>query len=379
MALVSGASLILRHPQALFSGPELLTQMRQQEVSLALLPPSLMSLLDATELSTLRSVVSVGEKCSAEAVARWSAAGRSFFNGYGPAEATVTVSAYLVDQHAQPGPPPIGRPLANVQLYVLDSHLQPVPIGVPGELYIGGLQLARGYLNQPALTAEKFIPNPFSAVPGARLYRTGDITRYLPDGNLEFVGRRDYQVKIRGYRVELGEIEAALNDYPGVRESIVLPYGGADTKTLVAYLIGAPELQAQTQQMRQALKTKLPDYMVPAAFIRLEEWPRTSNGKVDRQALPLPDGAGAEIRTPFVAPSNAVEQSLAEIFSEVLRIKQVGIDDNFFDLGGHSLCATMVIVRVKQALHVELPLRKLFELPTIRELSEFLKTNVSKP
>ncbi|HEX8558582.1 MAG TPA: amino acid adenylation domain-containing protein, partial [Pyrinomonadaceae bacterium] len=377
MALAAGATLVLRDPGAAFPGPELLAQMREQEVSVALLPPSLMSLLDGDDLPALRTVVAVGEKCSAEAAARWSAPGRSFFNGYGPAECTVTVSVHLVgDAGRQPQGPPIGRPMANVQLYILDPQMQPLPVGVPGELYVGGVQVARGYLNRPGLTAEKFVPDPFGGGAGARLYRTGDVARYLPDGDIEFVGRKDDQVKIRGHRIELGEIEAALNEFPGVLESIVLAREDEPgSKTLVAYVVGGPELASRVREMRQSLKAKLPDYMTPAAVVPLEAWPRTSNGKVDRGALPAPDNLRANTGAVFQPARDYVELKLQSIWEEVLNFRPIGIRDNFFDLGGHSMLALRLLMQVQKAFDRNLPLSTLLSTPTIETLAGALRQN----
>jgi acyl carrier protein len=268
----------------------------------------------------------------------------------------------------------IGRPIANTQVYILDRHLQPVPIGIPGELYIGGDGLARGYLNQPELTAEKFIKDPFSHEPGARLYKTGDLVRYLRDGNIEFLGRRDHQVKIRGFRVEPGEIETILAQHPAVRENVVL--GREDTpgeKRLVAYIIPDQEQPPTVSELRAFLREKVPDYMVPSAFITLDMLPLTPNGKVNRHALPAPDITKPELEEIFVAPRTPIEEALAEIWAKVLKLERVGVNDDFFDLGGHSLLATQVISRLRDTFQVEIPLRYIFELPTVAKLAEAIK------
>jgi acyl carrier protein len=265
----------------------------------------------------------------------------------------------------------IGRPIANTQVYILDQHLQLVPIGVSGELYIGGDGLARDYLNRPALTAEKFIPNPFSAEPGARLYATGDLARYLPDGNIEFLGRADNQVKIRGYRIELGEIEAVLSEHSAVLKTVVLARGDLPgDKRLVAYVVSEQGMHPTTNELRGSVQDRLPDYMMPSAFVMLDALPLTPIGKVDRRALPAPDGARPELERGFVAPRTPAEELLAGIWCEVLGLKEIGIHDDFFELGGHSLLATQVISRVRNAFQVELPLRVLFRASTIAELSD---------
>ncbi|MCZ6624678.1 MAG: non-ribosomal peptide synthetase, partial [Deltaproteobacteria bacterium] len=309
-------------------------------------------------------------------------------NNYGPTESTVVATSgpVMTDEHPD-RLPPIGHPIANTQIYILDSHLKPVSIGVPGELHISGVGLARGYLNRPELTADKFIPNPFSREPGARLYKTGDLARYLPDGNIEFLGRLDHQVKIRGFRIELGEIEAVLSEHPAVRESVVVAMEdmpgdlsaslGAG-KCLVAYVVSKQEQEPTMSELRNFLKEKLPDYMVPSAFVFLDALPLTLNGKIDRRALPAPDRVRPELEGTFVAPQTPNEELLAEIWSEILGVERVGIHDNFFELGGHSLLATQVISRVRKTFQVEVPLRTLFEMPTIEEFAEVIIQSQAK-
>ncbi|HHH41604.1 MAG TPA: amino acid adenylation domain-containing protein, partial [Chloroflexi bacterium] len=266
---------------------------------------------------------------------------------------------------------PIGRPFANVRLYILDDHLQPVPVGVPGELFIGGLGVARGYHNRPKLTEEKFIPDPFSDDPNARLYRTGDLARYLPDGNIEFLGRLDYQVKVRGYRIELGEIEATLGRHPAVREAAVVALEVAPgDKRLAAYIVPAGETVPTAGELRRFLQERLPDYMVPSAYVVMEALPLTPNGKVDRQALPEPEWSRRQLAGEYVAPRTPVEEVLAGIWSQVLGVEEVGVHDNFFELGGHSLLATQLVSRVREAFEIELPLRHVFECPTVATLAE---------
>jgi hypothetical protein len=266
----------------------------------------------------------------------------------------------------------IGRPLANVQVYILDGRQQVVPVGVAGEIYIGGEGLARGYLNRPELTAERFIAHPYSLEEGARLYRTGDRGRYLGDGRIEFLGRVDQQVKVRGYRIELGEIEAALGQYREVSEAVVVARQDAPGETrLVAYLVVNQEGAARTNEVRSFLRTRLPEYMIPSAFVLLDELPLTPNGKVDRAALPAPETGKMEDTKIYVAPRNELEQMIMEIWREVLNVEAIGINDNFFDLGGHSLLIAKAHACLQDALKIEFSMVGMFEHPTISSLAEF--------
>jgi amino acid adenylation domain-containing protein len=322
-----------------------------------------------------------GEPLSKELVARSLSAlpHLQIWNIYGPTEATANATAARIISGDEVT---IGRPIANTQIYILNSFLHPVPIGVQGELYIGGAGVARGYLNRPELTAEKFIPDPFSAAPGARMYKTGDLARYRPDGNIEFLGRADHQVKIRGFRIELGEIEAALGQHPAVREVVVLAQEDAagdpsvsprTERRLVAYVVAEREPLPTTTDLRDFLKEKLPEYMVPAVFVLLDALPLMSNGKIDRRALPSPDRSRPELDKAFVAPRTPTEELLAEIWAQLLDIEPIGIHDNFFDLGGHSLLATQLVSRMREAFQVEIPLRRLFEVPTVAGLAESIE------
>ncbi|HYG12125.1 MAG TPA: amino acid adenylation domain-containing protein, partial [Pyrinomonadaceae bacterium] len=298
----------------------------------------------------------------------------TLYNQYGPSECHV-VSAYTLSGSPDEWPalPPIGRPIANTELYILDKHLQRVPIGVAGELYIGGESLARGYLKRPDVTADKFVPNHFSATPGARLYKTGDLTRYLADGRIEFLGRLDHQVKVRGFRIELGEIEAVLGEHPAVQEVVALAHGEGAQKNLAAYVVLLDgEERPRPSEWRQYLREKLPDYMIPSAFVILDALPITSNGKVDRKALPAPEPGKREIEVEFVAPQTPAEELVAEIWADVIGLEQVGLRDNFFELGGHSLLATQVVSRLRQIFRVEIPLRALFQMPTVEGIVEVL-------
>lgn len=295
----------------------------------------------------------------------------ALINNYGPTEATVVATSGRVSPAAQGDTSPsIGRPIANTQVYILDESLRQVPIGTPGELCIGGDGLARGYLHQPELTAEKFIPHPLSAEPGARLYRTGDLARYLPDGQLAFLGRIDQQIKIRGYRIEPGEIVAALNRHPAIQTSYVLAREDASgERRLVAYLALKPGMQVTCSDVQNTVKAYLPDYMVPASFVTLEDLPVTPNGKIDRAALPAPNEHNTLRDEVFASPSTPTEKKIAEIVSALLKAERVGVEDNFFLLGGHSMLGAQLVTRISETFGVELPLRALFEAPTVRQLA----------
>jgi amino acid adenylation domain-containing protein len=326
--------------------------------------------------ANLRSILIGGEQLSAELVRRSFAQAPhlKIWNLYGPTEATANASVARVVPEKEIS---IGRAIANAQLYVLDSHMNPTPVRAAGELHIGGDGLARGYLDRPDLTAERFIPHPYSKEPGARLYRTGDLARYLPDGNLEFLGRLDDQVKLRGYRIELGEIEAALREHPGIREAVALArQDSPGEKRLVAYIVPEREPAPTVSEARAFLKERLPDYMVPSAFVTLDGLPLSPNGKVDRRALPAPDQTRPEVGAVHIAPRTPAEEVIAGIWSQVLGVERVGVYDNFFDLGGHSLLATQVISRVRGAFQVEAPLRSLFEGPTVAELAQGIEAEL---
>jgi acyl carrier protein len=301
---------------------------------------------------------------------RWSE-GRRFLNAYGPTEATVCVTCAALDAAdiASVNSLPIGRPIANVRCYVVDRRLAPVPVGVPGELLVGGTGVARGYLGRPALTAERFVPDPFSGESGARLYRTGDLVRWRADGRLEFLGRIDAQVKVRGYRIEPGEIEAVLAPLASVQNAAVV----ARADRLIAYVVPAPDHALTTAALESAARRTLPDYMVPSAWVEMDALPLTPNGKVDRAALPDPAQARSDA-APFVAPRNSLEELVAGIWGDLLDVAAVGVHDNFFKLGGHSLLAAQFLARIHAAFGIEVPLRTLFEAPTVAEFSEALET-----
>ncbi len=299
------------------------------------------------------------------------------FNHYGPTETTVGATTYRVERgraDRRCRTVPVGRPITNTAVYLLDERLHPVPIWQPGELYIGGNGVGRGYLNRPELTTEKFIADPFSAEPGARLYKTGDRARYLPDGDIEFLGRIDDQVKIRGFRVEPGEVEVMLSQHSAVKESVVVAREDApNEKRLAAYVVAAREPAPTGGELRGFLQQKLPDHMIPSVFVFLRSLPLMPNGKIDRRALPPPDAARPETGSVFVGSRNPTEATLAAIWAQILRLERVGIHDNFFDLGGHSLLATQIISRVRDAFQVEMPLRTLFDAPTVAAMADAIQ------
>ena len=295
----------------------------------------------------------------------------ALINNYGPTETTVVATSgrILPTMHAD-HPPSIGRPIANTQIYILDEQLRQIPPGEPGEVYIGGVGLAKGYLNRPELTAERFIPNPWSSEPDARLYKTGDMARYLPDGQIAFLGRRDHQVKIRGFRIELGEIETVLSQHPAVRQAVVLAREDVPgEKYLVAYVVIDQFIPMSVTELQHFLQAQLPDYMIPGVFVRLDALPVTPNGKLDRASLPAPDATNMMQDGAIVAPGTPTEERLAEIVTSLLGLEQVSIDDNFFMLGGHSLLGTQVITRVAETFGVDLSLHMLFKAPTVRLLA----------
>ncbi|MFC5743182.1 non-ribosomal peptide synthetase, partial [Dyella tabacisoli] len=364
MGLLSGAQLVFAPSDELIPGDALVQLLRRHAITHVTLPPAALPVMSADNLPDCAQLIVAGDACPPAQVARWSE-GRRMFNAYGPTETTVcaTIGAPLRGAVA----PTIGRPIANAQVYILDAAMQPVPVGVAGDLYLAGQGLARGYFQRPALTAERFVANPFT--PGQRMYRSGDLARWLPDGELDFLGRVDHQVKVRGFRIELGEIEAALARLPNVAQSVVLAREDlTGQKQLVGYVVANEGTTLDPAALRQALAGPLPDYMVPAAIVLLDALPLTPNGKLDRKALPAPDYASAERR----APRTPQETALAGLFAEVLGLERVGIDDSFFDLGGHSLLATRLVSRIRATLDVELAIRTLFEHPCVAALAQQL-------
>ncbi|MEH2311071.1 MAG: amino acid adenylation domain-containing protein [Nostoc sp.] len=371
MALRSGGTLYLGTKDSLLPGKPLIEQLRDRCITHITLPPSALAVMPGSELPALQTIIVGGEACPAELIRQWSA-DRNFFNAYGPTEATVcaTIAKCTEDDDKIS----IGRAIANTQVYILDENLQLVPIGVPGELHIGGVGLARGYLNRPELTQEKFISNPFRS---GRLYKTGDLARYLTDGNIEYLGRIDNQVKIRGFRIELAEIETLLGQHGDVQNCCVIAHEGTPSnQRLVAYIVPQKDVTPTTDELRQFLANKLPSYMLPTAFVILESLPLTPNGKVDRRALPDPD-LHQEL-SDYVMPNTEVERIIAGIWQKALAVEKVGIYNNFFELGGHSLLLVKINQQLQEEFGLELSIVDMFNYPTIHSLSQYLSPKTHK-
>ena len=383
--LVTGASLVMARPGG-HRDPEHLAQVISQEkiTTLHFVPSMLRLFLESAKLpkhSSIRQVFCSGEELGADLQRMFFAASDAeLHNLYGPTEAAVDVTYWACRRDDLRSFVPIGRPIANTQIYILDHNLSPVPIGVGGELHIGGIGLARGYLNRPELTAERFIPDVVSNRKGSRLYRTGDLSRYLPSGEIQYLGRIDHQVKIRGFRIELGEIGAVLAKHPGIKGCVVTAREDRPgDKMLVAYFEAQGHEAPETSELRDYLKKELPEYMVPAAFVCMDRLPLSPNGKVDTKALPAPEQRSSEGKEGFLAPRDSVEQVLAQLWAKVLKLQRVGLNDNFFDLGGHSLLAVRIIVEIENIYGRRLPLATLLQAPTVGALAEVLRKENWKP
>jgi len=385
--LLAGATVVIRSEESAHSIAEFVRFVKQEGITVVNLPTPFwhewvaeLNHAEAQLPQALRLVVIGSDQASGERYTTWQRAVGDkvrLINAYGPTEATITATIYAAEEgqasESSDGVP-VGRPIANTKVYLLDSRLNPLPVGVAGEVYIGGTGLARGYLRQPALTAEKFIPDPFSSQPGARLYRTGDVGRHQPDGNLKLVGRVDEQVKVRGYRIEVGEIESVLRLHAGVKEAVVIARDDADRdKRLVAYVVAEPETTLADAELKSYLKEKLPEHMVPAVYVQLPELPLSPNGKIDRRALPAPErdegGAGGQL----LVPGDFLEIPLIRLWENVLGVQPIGIRDNFFELGGHSILALRLMGALQQRFGRELPLSILFEKPTVEHLAQALR------
>ncbi|MBA3485669.1 MAG: amino acid adenylation domain-containing protein, partial [Lysobacter sp.] len=369
MALLSGGTLHLAPRHRLLPGEPLLETLREGAITHVTLPGSALQALGEVELPCLRTLVVAGEPCPVALAERWR--GRlAFFNAYGPTEGTVCASIEHCEEPSC-GTVPIGRPLPHTRLHVLDARGNVVPVGVVGEIYLGGAGVARGYRGREALTAEQFVADSIGGVVGKRLYRTGDLGRYRADGRLEYVGRADFQIKLRGHRIEIGEIETQLESLPGVAEAAVLLLGeGADAR-LVGYWVAAGEEAESAASLRAQLASRLPDYMLPSSLVQMAQLPRTSNGKLDRSLLPTAE-AGAVAQREYEAPQGEVEEALARLWQELLDVPRVGRHDHFFELGGHSLLAVQLASRLHESLGVEMPLKLLFGTPTLAALAAAL-------
>ncbi|MGN9822060.1 non-ribosomal peptide synthase/polyketide synthase, partial [Streptomyces sp. SD11] len=378
MALAVGATLVVAEAPERSDAERLASLVVRAGVSVATVPPSLLDVLRPGDLDGMTTLVTAGERLDGTLAAAWSDHHR-LLNAYGPTESTVCASIAPIgaaQPHAVPGAPPIGAPIAGTRVFVLDAFMKPVPVGVPGELFIAGPQLARGYGGRPALSAERFVADPFAG-DGSRLYRTGDRVRWLADGQLDFLGRADEQVKVRGYRIEPAEIESALGTHPGVRTAVVTASGDGGDRRLVAYLVPADPAEGApaAAELRAFAGERLPSFMVPSVFVELAALPLTPNGKTDRAALPEPDGIRAGSGSGYVAPGTATEELLAGVWERVLGVDRVGATDGFFELGGHSLLAGQVVSRVREILAVELPLSALFDRPTVRGLAAVIDSS----
>jgi len=376
--LAAGSSVHLVERETLVEPERLRDWLLSRRITVSFLPTPLAEQLLALKWprkTALRALLTGGDRLHDPGPA---ALPFALINNYGPTESAVVALSGPVPGGR--GTPPLGRPVANLRVHLLDAELRPVPIGVPGKLCVAGAGLARGYLGRPALSAEKFVPEPCPPVPGERLYRTGDLARHLPDGEIEFLGRRDHQVKVRGFRIELGEVEAVLGRHPGVGQAVVTaPEDPAGERRLVAYWVACDGEAPAPGELRRHLARSLPEFMVPAAFVRLEALPLTANGKVDRRALPAPPGVPAELERAYAAPRNATERLIAGIWCRCLGLERVGIRDNFFDAGGHSLLLVRVHRMLREELGVEFPLVELFRLPTISALAAYLSREGAEP
>ncbi len=384
LPLISGARLVMARPGAQKDNVYLMELMKQEQITVIHFIPSLLQLFMAEPnfadaCSSLRYIWCGGEVLPLSLLQRFydACSGPKIVNGYGPTEGSINATYEICEADYESGTVPIGRALSNVQVHILDGVGQLAPIGVAGELHIGGVGVAAGYLNKPELTAERFIANPFSDDPTARLYKTGDLARYRTDGRIEFLGRVDHQVKIRGIRIELGEIEATLRRQKAVKETVVVAHTDADgDQKLVSYIIPSVSgKQPNTVDLRNSLKNDLPEYMVPNLFMFLDKFPLTPAGKLNRLALPLPEQSRPELNESFVAPTTASEEQLATIWQNVLGVEKVGTQDNFFDLGGHSLSVIKVMVQAREILDVNLSLQQFFETPTVAELAAIVESS----
>jgi amino acid adenylation domain-containing protein len=386
LPLISGAKVVLASREVVIDGLELLRLLKESNATVMQATPATWQLLLAAGWNGQSQPLKIlcgGEALTQELANQLSTRASSLWNMYGPTEATVWATTYEVVSQSLPNARKsaalIGRPIDNTQTYILDRYLQPVPIGVSGELYIGGACLARGYLNRPDLTAEKFIANPFSNDPSSRLYRTGDVAKYLPSGEIEYIGRIDNQVKIRGFRIELGEIEVSLAQHPDIRElAVIVREDIPSDKRIVAYIVLHKTAQIPTvSSLRDFLSQKLPQYMIPSAFVTLESLPLTPNGKVDRRTLPSPD-ISKDLGEKFITPRDEVEQQLLNIWKKVLGHNSISIKDNFFDLGGHSLSSVRLIFEIENTFKCRLPLSTIFQIGTIEEISKLIRKKASE-
>jgi len=376
-SLFSGAKLYMAKKEEIMPGEPLLDTLQKNKISVALISPIALEMTKALELPHLKTLISAGDTCSEKINRQWNREGLLFLNGYGPTETTVFATVKVCENRETT--PTIGRPIDNAVVYVLDQYYQPVPVGVIGELYIGGVGVTRGYLGQPELTREKFIPNPFIKNSGDlnhTLYKSGDLVRWLPEGDLEYKGRVDAQVKIRGYRIELSAIGSVLQTCPLVQQSTVITLMDAkEHRYIVAYIVPISEQNFDLSAVRQYLADRLPSYMVPQSFVILDKLPVNVNGKVDKKLLPLPKERSLLSDAAYVPPETEIETDLVQVWSQILNVETVGVHDNFFNLGGHSLLVTEVLLHVKQTFKINISLKNFFDEPTINQLAKLISSS----
>jgi amino acid adenylation domain-containing protein len=370
--LLAGGQLVLAPREALLPGAPLAATLVAQRITAVTLTPSVLAQLDETGLAGLETVISAGEALPVE-VARRFAPGRKLLNAYGPTEVAICAT---INTALDPERPTIGRPFPRVRVYVLDAGLEPVPVGVVGELYVGGPGVARGYVKRAGLTAERFVPDPYAEGAGARMYRTGDLVKWCANGELEYLGRADEQVKLRGIRIELGEIEAVLAEHASVKQAAVALKSGPGARQLVGYVVAGASAPT-VSELRRHLLERLPEHMVPSAFVVLDALPLTPNGKLDRAALPAPDAGRLGPDSVYEAPASELERAVAAIWQEVLKAPRVGLHDSFFELGGSSLALVQIHSKITSTLGLELPLVELFQYPTVGTLAARLRRAVA--
>jgi amino acid adenylation domain-containing protein len=390
-AFFAGSCLVICPERHLFSPEDLLHLFLPLDITTVHLPVSLwhecvpvwakQKAVAHASMARLKLLDVTGDQVLSSIVEQWAdlkPSHMSWTNTYGPTESTCSSTIFKVAPQATYFSSSIGRPILHTQIYILDTNLEPVPVGVPGQLFIAGKRLARGYLKRPDLTAERFVPNPFGE-PGTQMYASGDLARYRHDGNIEFLGRLDQQVKIRGFRIELGEIESALLNCRGVREAVVIAREDVPgDKILAAYIVSSGADLVDINALRAHLQKNLPEYMLPVAWVFLEQLPLSPSGKIERKALPKPDKRRIELGVEYAAPRTATETLLATIWAEVLKVDRVGVHDNFFALGGHSLLAVKTVARFGAESTMQISTRSMFEFPTVAQLSTFAESKSIK-
>jgi amino acid adenylation domain-containing protein len=374
-SLVNGATLHLVSQDVLLSGNALINEINERKISVATIPPSLLAVIPYDKLSNLKTLVSAGELCTKDVVQKWRN-GRKFVNAYGPTEVTVCATTYNIQAENEEETVAIGTSIDGISSYILDENLNPVPKYISGELFVSGIGLARGYNNSPSQTAERFLPNPFSKIPGERLYKTGDLVKLRDDGNIEFLARIDDQVKFRGFRIELAEIQSVLERHPNIIKAELILRKVKNENKLVAYYVSKNKKEIEKHLLREFVISHLPEYMLPSLFINLDEIPLTNNGKVNKKALAkieLKD----EVKSKFEKPQSSIEKDIVKIWEEVLNIDNISTNDNFFELGGHSLNVIQVQTKIKEKFNKELTVVDLFKYPTVKLFANYLSNGAN--